>query len=103
VCLYGSADSAASEPVFIMLCTKGRTQKGVSGLREGNTQIPGQQISVLSIEDTGSSRMKNLFNFENFTNKNSINLYDLKLNNKTFVMKNPLKMGTEFMEKPSEI
>jgi hypothetical protein len=56
MCLYVSADSAASELVFIMLCTKGRTEKGVSGLREGNTQIPGQQIPVLSIADTGSCK-----------------------------------------------
>jgi len=84
VCLYVSADSAASEPVFIMLCTKGRTQEGVSGLREGNTQIPGQQIPVLSIADTGSSctKKKYIFCFENFTNKYTIIVYDLKLNNK---------------------
>ena len=41
MCLYVSADSAASEPVFIMLCTKARTQKGVPSLREKNTQITG--------------------------------------------------------------
>ena len=84
MCLYVSADSAASVPVFIMLCTKARTQKGMSGLRVENTQIPGQQIPVLSIADIGSSCIKKkVFYFENFTNKYTIIVYDLKLNNKT--------------------
>jgi hypothetical protein len=75
-----SADSATSEPVFVMLCNKGRTQQGSSGPRDGNTQISGQQIPMMSIADTGNSWKKNIFSFENFTNKNYITVYDLNVN-----------------------
>jgi hypothetical protein len=87
VCLYVSADSAASEPVFIMLCTKSRIQKVVSGLRERNTQIPGQQIPVLSIAVTGNSCMKKHY-VSKISHKNCANLYELKLNNKKICCEN---------------
>jgi hypothetical protein len=70
-----SAESAASELVFIMLCTEGRIQKGVSGLREGNTQIRGQQIPVLSIADTGSSCMEKIYSISRISETKIASLF----------------------------